>query len=317
MNSDWHRAAGTGLAWELSNAPFKLIQELDLSLRRVLVDFALIRMEPVAEVELPFYWPDLADGIQNLSLHNLLTYKGPGQSLQRWHLSEAAGFLVDYAKLEFRGDWDPLKENAIDSVGGAEEAEEEESDEWMLAREAFIRDFIESGRGRVYAVSTHRPQWLNPKEENWQTELNPGVYELSGFDLPLRLIVPRAVDLTPKNALWHLLSGVPDRIKFGLDHCELKDRELFSMLKNQLERNFSKEGVIMPATVEDYRREWREELLAEATAEERLKGLSPKERLEGLKPKERLEGLTEEEIREAMKLLGLGDKDTGGDVEKS
>ncbi len=52
----------------------------------------------------------------------------------------------------------------------------------------------------------------------------------------------------------------------------------------------------MPITVDDYRREWREELLAEAT---------PEEISQHLTPKQRLEGLTREEILEAMKALGM------------
>ncbi len=136
------------------------------------------------------------------------------------------------------------------------------------------------------------------RKNPWQTELKPGVYDVFGFGLPIRLIVPREVELNPRNALWHLLSGVPERIEYGLKHCELKDRELFDMLTNQLERNYSKEGIIMPITVEDYRKEWREELLAEATPEERLKGL------------------TKEEIRDAMQALGL-EKDADGDSAQS
>ncbi len=332
MNSDWHLTAGKGLAWELSLSPFKLIQELDLSLRRRQADFAIIRMDPVADQPLPFHWPDLADGIQDLSLHNLLTYKGPQQPLLKWHLWEAAGFLVDYAKLEFRGDWDPLKQSAGAAAGTGEETETKDDDEkekdekWIAARDSFIQDFIESGKGRVFAVSTRRPRWLNPTEESWQEELKPGVYELGGFGLRIRLIIPREVELIPRNALWHMLSGVEERIEYGLKHCQLKDRELFGMFENQLERSYTKEGIIMPITVDDFRRDYRQQLLSEATPEEvsanitpeQLAGLNPEQRVAGLKPEERLAGLglSEEEIREAVKMLGLDQESDSAESDK-
>ena len=205
-------------------------------------------MDPIPDEPLPFHWPDFADGIQDLSLHNLLTYQGPKQSLLKWHLWEAAGFLIDFAKLEYRGDWDPLKESpsaeavASGSSAEAKEDEKEEDEKWVAARDAFIQDFVEGGKGRFFAVSTRRPQWLNPAENSWQEEVKPEVYEFGGFGLPIRLIIPREVELIPRNALWHLLSGVEDRIEYGLKHCQLKDRELFGMFENQLERSYTKEG---------------------------------------------------------------------------
>ena len=63
----------------------------------------------------------------------------------------------------------------------------------------------------------------------------------------------------------------------------------------------------MPYTVEDYKRELREEIKieiwAELTTEELLKRLSPEERLKGLPIEERLKGLTREEIEAYMKKL--------------
>jgi len=52
----------------------------------------------------------------------------------------------------------------------------------------------------------------------------------------------------------------------------------------------------MPYTVEDYKRELKEEVLASITLDELLKRLSPEERLKGLPPEERLKGLPPEEF---------------------
>ena len=60
----------------------------------------------------------------------------------------------------------------------------------------------------------------------------------------------------------------------------------------------------MAITSEDYRREAREKLLAEATLEERLKGLDPEQRLKGLDAATALRVLfpnaTEEQIQEML-----------------
>ena len=59
----------------------------------------------------------------------------------------------------------------------------------------------------------------------------------------------------------------------------------------------------MPYTMEDFRRELKQEVLKTLTPEERLEGLPPEKRLEGLSPEKRLEGLSPEEIENYLKNL--------------
>ncbi len=291
----------------------RIVQELDLSLRRIQLDLAVIYASPEDAGAKLGPWPDLADGLEELTYQNLVTYKGPGQPMRLATMLELAGFLVDYAKLEFRGDWDPLKQPNAEQAANDES---EESEEASQARDKFVNDFVYGERSGVYAVSTHRPEWLQPDAKAWQEQLKPGVYEVTGFELPIRLIVPREVALIPRNALWHLLSGVPERIEYGLKHCELKDRVMFGIFQDQLNRSYCEGGIPMPITVEDYRREFFERVLSEATPEQlasaiamlspeqRLSGLSPEDRLSGLLPEDRLDGLSPEEIQTAMEKLG-------------
>ena len=67
----------------------------------------------------------------------------------------------------------------------------------------------------------------------------------------------------------------------------------------------------MPYTMEDFKRDAKEEFLKTLTPEERLKGLPPEERLKGLPPEERFKGLTAAEIQAYLeKLLTQSEPDS-------
>lgn len=64
---------------------------------------------------------------------------------------------------------------------------------------------------------------------------------------------------------------------------------------------YEREGLIMPYTMKDFRRDFAKEHLKDLTPAERLEGLSPDERLQGLSPDQRLQGLSAREIEEYLK----------------
>ncbi len=299
MHNDWHRLVGKGFSDLLAGLPFRVIQEMDLSARRSRLDFALIHLllnEADADGRDPkgWRWPELPDGLTDLTEANLITYRAPGSSAKRATLWELIGYAVDYLKLEHKGDWDPLRAAAEEQP--ASEAEQEIDDKARQARELFIESKVAEEKVRLICVTTHRPEWLDPGSKPWQTAALPGIYELAGYELPIRLIVPRGVDKCPRNALWHVLSGDKELVHYGMLHFQAKDRALHSLFCRDVADCYSGQGIrLMAITSEDYRREARETLLAEATAEERLKGLDPEERLKGLDPEERLKGLDPEE----------------------
>jgi hypothetical protein len=202
--------------------------------------------------------------------------------------------MVDYLKLEYRGDWDPLRA----SPELEKSVESRTEDEGRAARETFIDRCVASRRLRLYCISSHRPEWLEVPAPALSARASArGVYDLeAGFGLPLRLIIPREVDRSPRNALWNVLSGNEELIQYGLSHFQAKDRALHSLFCKEVADCYSKEGIrLMAITSDDYRSEAREMLLAEATPEERLKGLDPEQRLKGLDPEQRLRGLGPEE----------------------
>ena len=319
MNSDWHRLVGKGLSDLLAGLPFLVVQEMDLSARRSRLDFALIRVvqgaRPGELAPKDWRWPDLPDGLTDLSAHNLITYRSPGTPAKLATLWELVGYMVDYLKLEHKGDWDPLR--SAETLQPVEPAADESS---RQSRELFLENQVTEGQVRLFCVSTHRPEWLQPDVENWQQSGLDGIYELTLARLPVRLIIPREVARCPRNALWHVLSGHPELVEYGLAHFQAKDWALHSLFRQEVAECYSKEGIrLMAITSEDYRREAREILMAEASVEERLKGLDPEQRLKGLDPEQRLKGLnpedalrvlfpnaTEEQIQQMLLLQAKG-----------
>ncbi len=141
--------------------------------------------------------------------------------------------------------------------------------------------------------------------------------------------MPSEVAKTPRNALWHLLSGDRELVRYGMEHYQARDAGLYNIL-NDLRQSYAMEGFEVPYTKEDYKREVARELFFKAPpadrrdwldqlpAEERLGRLSPDERLSGLSPDERLSGLSPEQIEayfgQAPQAGWIRRRETGGDV---
>jgi hypothetical protein len=249
------------LADVVTGLPFCMVQEFELARIKQRLDVALIRL---LQGERRAFWPELPDGLEDLVAHNLLSYKSLHESLSCGAMCELISNGVLYAKQEWNDDWDAA--------------------------------MLDPARLKLFAVATHRPTWLKPDEEHGPVCRMPGVYDIQFLRLTLRVIVPREVAQTPKNALWHLLSGDPERVRYGTEHYHLRNPALYNVL-NDLKETYALEGVEMPYTIEDYQREVAQELLEKMSPRERLQGLSLRERLEGFSPREILEGLSPEEIQ--------------------
>src|SRR5207302_992827 len=79
------------------------------------------------------------------------------------------------------------------------------------------------------------------------------------------------------------------------EHYRQHSADTSSLLRRLVEQ-YQKEGVPMPYTMEDFRRDFTKEHLHELTPEDRLAGLPPEQRVAGLSPEQRLAGLSPEEI---------------------
>ncbi len=121
---------------------------------------------------------------------------------------------------------------------------------------------------------------------------------------PVRVVVLGEVPKAPHNALWNLFSGVAERAAYGMGHFRPHLREDASTILNQLLEYYRLEGMGMPYTLEDFRREFADEIREERMKDLRL--LSPEERLKGLSPEERLKGLSPEQIKAYLAEIEMG-----------
>ena len=119
----------------------------------------------------------------------------------------------------------------------------------------------------------------------------------------IRIIVAHELPRTDNNAILHLLSASPEQVRYGVEHYEQHSPDTSSLL-SQLFEGYKREGLAMPYTMQDFRRDYVKEHLKDLTFEELLQGLPlekwlrdlpPEERLRGLSPEERLRGLPAEE----------------------
>jgi hypothetical protein len=229
----------------------------------------------------------LPDGLAPLAEHNLISYKSLRQPLDDWTLKELTGHYTNYRKQVSPPD--------------------------QLLPEALFR---------MIGLSTRFPQKLAG-----QLELKPvqaGVYDVRRGTDTIRVIVLSQIPKEPYNSLWHLFSGVPETVQFGVEHY--RPRTEVSTALYELFENYQVEGLSMPYTMEDLEREVArkhlqkltvqeridellenvpaDELLERLTPEERLAGLSSDERLTGLSSDERLAGLSSDE-----RLAGLSSDD--------
>ena len=99
--TDWHRLFGLVLIDLFTSSPFEVELEIDLSLRKQLLDVAVVRKDKGEFVG------KLPDGLDNLAKYNLITYKSLHEPLDSWVLEELIGYFVNYRK-QVVGEREPL-----------------------------------------------------------------------------------------------------------------------------------------------------------------------------------------------------------------
>jgi len=88
----WHRLFGLLLADYLADSPFEVELEKDLSHHKQLLDVVVVRRrEGVMDRPMP-------DGMNDLTDHNLITFKSFRETLDDWALKELTGHYVNYRK---------------------------------------------------------------------------------------------------------------------------------------------------------------------------------------------------------------------------
>lgn len=195
----------------------------------------------------------LPDGLENLAHHNLITYKSFREPFENWTMKELMGHYVNYRK--------QISPSLDD----------------LLPEEEF----------RLYGVCTRFPRKF---AEKFQLEpMTDGVYQVSWGGDWIRLIVLSEIGDGEHNALWRLFSGIPERIQAGATDYRKLQGEASTILE-QLFEYYGLEGLTMPYTIEDFRRDYvrehAEELVKDIPIEVRLKNLSSDELLKHISPDE-------------------------------
>jgi hypothetical protein len=127
--------------------------------------------------------------------------------------------------------------------------------------------------------------------------LRPGVYHCRRGTDVIRVVVAAELPREERNALLYLFSASPEQVQYGAEHYRVQSPNT-STIVNKVFKEYRMEGLPMPYSIEDFRREVAREVIDEMTSEERLefvKRLSPAERLAGLPPEDRLAGMSPED----------------------
>jgi hypothetical protein len=243
-----------------TGSPFEVETEKDLSIKQQLLDVVILRKRKGR------FSGRLPDGLDNLTTHNLITFKSHHEALDDWALKELTGHYVNYRK-QLQGAAEPL---------------------------------LPEAEFRMYAVCSRYPHNL-ANEVPWQ-QLQEGVYECRRGTDVIRVVVAGQLPKAEHNSLLHLFSASVDRLDYGARHYH-KHAENTSGVINQLFAGYTQEGLTMGYTMADFVRWYTKKHLKELTPEERLEGLPPEELRKHLSPEERLVGLTPEEIRQYLEQL--------------
>jgi len=225
---------------------------------------------------------ELPDGLEDLRKYNLLSYKSKHEPLDSWVIDELTGYYVLFRKIM-------------------------SEDEKLIP----VEDF------KLIGVSTRFPRKLS-KEENDFKKIKDGVYQIKRGEHFITIIVLSIIPKEKRNAIWNLFSNNEDHIAYGLEHYGWKRNDLRDFVTRKHEQKLSEEGIIMPYTVEQFKKDVISDLLSELTIEdvlknyrpedvfknyrpeERLRGLKAKDVLKNYRPEERLRGLKIEEIKEYL-----------------
>ena len=260
---DWHRLFGMALTDYFSDTSYTVELEKDLSLKKQHLDVVIVEQ---GEGLAPF---ELADGLENMAAHNLISYKSLREPFDDWAADELIGLYVNYRKQISPSLNKLLSEN----------------------------DF------RLYAVCTRFPRKLD-KLKPFQP-VSKGVYAIRWGVRDIRLIVTGRISQEKRNALWLMFSAIAEKIKYGVTEYKGKLSEMSSTINLLLIKYRNERIITMPYTIEDYREELKRNVLRSLTLEERIKGISAKELLKVFSREElltmfsvrdRLKGLSTEEI---------------------
>lgn len=254
---DWHRLFGLVLIDFFTGSDYVVELEKDLSVKKQRLDVVIVRKGSGA------FPGRLPDGLDDLTAHNLISFKSYQEALDGWTLKELVGYYVNYRK------------------------QVSPSLQQLLPEEDF----------RLYGICARYPSQLAGQVT--LEERQPGVYDCQWGTDVIRLVVLRQLPQVEHNAPLHLFSAAVDQVRFAAGHYRQQSPDSSTLIQRLVD-SYRTEGIAMPYTMEDFRKEIRKEVLEGLSLEERLEGLSPQEIIKGLSPDALLKYLPPEEILKAL-----------------
>jgi len=253
---NWHRLFGLTLMDLFTDSNYAVELEKELSIKKQYLDIVIIKKITGQSLE------EIPAGLENLTEHNLLTYKSLREPLDSWAIEELICHYTNYRKL-------------ISSL-----------------------DLLPENQFQLYAICTRYPYKLLNQVTNFQ-EIQSGVIDLKWGNRLIRLIILSRIPKEPKNALSLLYSGKEKNFIYGNQYYQWRRLNEKALL-NQLYQLYQAQEVIMPYTIEDFNRDFTKEHLHLLAPEERVEGLPPESIFEQFPPEERLKGLPPEVIEEYL-----------------
>ena len=297
-HTPWHRLFGIALTDLFTGRPWRVELEKELALKSQRLDVLIIeRLPGAAAATAAAALADLPDGLENLTAHNVLSYKSKQEPLDGWALEELIGHYVTYRKLA-----------SIQAATGRPPAADTNA---AVEPPAAGYRLLPEADFRLYAVATRHPGKLFrqlPAAARTPSAW-PGIYDLGWGSRRIRLIVLNALAQHPRNAPWELFASEMDRIRYGLAHyrphspaAQLLRYHLATVHRLELpDMAYTLHDLLhdtWPMIIEDTQAlspEQRQALLERMGVEDRLRGLAAEDRLRGLAAEDRLRGLAAED----------------------
>ena len=152
----------------------------------------------------------------------------------------------------------------------------------------------------MYAVSTRRPKKILFLPG--VTKAKPGVYDLRVLSREIRILVLSEMPTEQQNAILSLFSFDAEKVKYAMEHYQWQQEDGSTAI-NQLLEQYALEGIAMPYTMEQFRKEYIKAHLGELVIDDRLKGVDSKDVLSRFDPETRLKGPNIEQIEAYLKKL--------------
>ncbi|UJL34062.1 hypothetical protein C6N34_002120 [Cylindrospermopsis raciborskii Cr2010] len=238
------------------NSPYEVEVEKDLTIRKQLLDIIIIKRYKDSGFNL---YPA---GLENMSKHNLISYKSIHESFTVWSLMELIGHYVNYRKQTSKS----------------------------------LSNLLPEEDYRLYGLTTHEPTQLMGRLK-WKT-VSEGVYDIECVTMNVRLIVLSKIPKSANNELWRLFSARAEVVEEAISHYQESYRKSeYSILMQQLYEFYLKEKLPMTYTLEQFKKDFVISHLREIPTEEVLKQYSLEE-IKQYSPKELLKQYSLEEIKQ-------------------